>query len=127
MGKYRFTTNPSVYKKDRSLIPGGIVGKNMNIYPKTERPAEEDSKNRKAVVERINILIKEGKTIEDAVDEIYSNIEIRKQFEYLEKHGIDLKVTFKSWYNGINKNKSRGINFYTAGNAGIKPDEENEK
>ena len=108
--KKRFT-NYSLYFDKNDRMRKGIITESFNTNPEFDDPAKNDRDNRREVVERIKEIIDNGKSIEEAVTEIYSTEDIRNSFKYLEKAGIDLKKAFKSWYEGYIKriNDERNI------------------
>lgn len=86
-----------------------------SLYQKEKNPAEDDRINRVNLVKRIENDIKNGKTLDEIVDVLSKDEEIKSQFSYLEKHGIDLRKTFKSWYENREKNKDRKSVFIRKG------------
>ena len=80
---------------------------NIPLYQKEKNPAEDDRINRINVVKRIETAVASGKELDEIVDALSKDEEIKSQFSYLEKHGIDLSKTFKSWYENREKNKDR--------------------
>ena len=95
----RFIRNSYAFdKNDRRRK--GFISDSFYTNQEYDDPAKKDRENRKEVIDRIENLISEGCLIEDAVLQVYSDETIRKNFEYLEKRGIDLKKIFGSWYEG---------------------------
>ncbi len=114
MSYYKRIQNYAIDKNGR-YIPGS--SNNFSVIEKNENPADKDTDNRKRVLKSIEEHIKNGKTLEEAAEIISSNEEIKKQFEYLTRVGIELSKTFESWYTGFQKSKSKLQNLYTRGTA----------
>ena len=85
------------------------------LYQREKNPAEDDRVNRINLVKRIETSISDGKELDEIVDALSKDEEIKSQFSYLEKHGIDLGKTFKSWYESREKNKDRKSVFMEKG------------
>ena len=86
-----------------------------SIYRKERNPADDDRINRINVVKRIESAISDGKELDEIVNALSKDEVIKSQFSYLEKHGIDLSKTFKSWYENKEKNKDRKSVFIRKG------------
>lgn len=90
-----------VDKSGNPRPPRGIRGKLcVPVHnPKEEvHPADKDRDNRRTVLKTIDNLINEGKTKEEAFDIICSNEEIKSQFAYFEKNGLDFRKIVEQWY-----------------------------
>ena len=120
MSKERFKKNHIFFTNSNVRRPGGVVGYSLHPENKAYNPAAEDTKNRRNVVERMEGLIKDGKTLDEAAKEVFSDENVQKQFEYLKKAGIDLETVFKSWYDGYQRRNKQHKNFYMNGNGGLR-------
>lgn len=99
----------------RTKYRPGTISNQLPIHYANEDPARRDRENRLNVVERIGQLIEEGKDLDEAVNILLSDNEIKRQFHYLESQGIDLANSFKGWYNGTKKREKFKDNFYNRG------------
>lgn len=95
--------------QQRNILRAGTT------YKKERNPAEDDRVNRINLVKRIETAVSDGKELDEIVDALSKDEEIKSQFSYLEKHGIDLSKTFKSWYETREKNKDRKSVFIRKG------------
>lgn len=65
-----------------------------------ESKSKDDTQNRVKVIKKVAQYVKEGMTKEQAIDKIIKEEkELVENFEYLTKHGLDLKVCFNNWVN----------------------------
>ena len=100
--------------KTGEKIKGGINADNIfrekNRIPK---PLNRDSENRKYIKKLIIENIKAGKTKEEALDIAMSD-ERAKEFDYLEKNGLNKRQCFYNWAKGYKENleKNNKGNFY---------------
>lgn len=112
----------TMYKSGGGRRPGMF-----SDYPvkkmQEENPADKDKENRLNVIKQIEKYISEGKTFDEALNILcpkndenkYIKTKYTEQFEYLMRNGLDLRNTFKSWYESYQKNLKRRINWVTGG------------
>lgn len=100
MKKYSVIDRTS--SSNRRYIPGTMVDLSIAKI-KTEDPAAEDRKNRKKVVDRIEMLVNSGIELEEACNTIVEAY--KDNFKYLPKE--NLAQIFAGWYNGKIKAKNR--------------------
>ena len=63
-----------------------------------ESKSKDDTQNREKIVKKIIQYVKAGMTKEQAIDKVIKEEkELVEKFEYLTKHGLDLKVCFNNW------------------------------
>ena len=90
----------------------GLFSDHINERPPEKHPADDDKRNRENVRKSIEKYLDEGKSLEEAVDILASDEKINKQFEYLKKHGINLRDTFKNWYLKYQDTSKNRISLY---------------
>ena len=71
------------------------------------RKTNPDTINRKEVIQKMMDKINNGASIDEAVDSVLEDSEIRGQFSYLEKNGLDIRVCFKNWVTANIKNEEK--------------------
>ena len=103
--KDRYNMYPRKFDSNGSYRPGSQT--NIYIPTKGSSKQSQDTLNRINVINQIKKYLKEGKTLEEATTVLASNEEIKKQFEYLSKIGIDLNTLFQNWYNSREKGRQR--------------------
>ncbi len=112
MGYYK--KNNYAFNKS-GFYRAGRITSSINVPIKAEDPSKNDRENRNNVLKSIEEYISKGKTLDEALEILSSDEVIKKQFEYLKRNGLDLRNTFKSWYESYKKSLKKPINWYTGG------------
>lgn len=78
------------------------------VYDENRTIGSKDTYNRDYVIRKVISDIKNGFSLEQALDKIMED-DIVKEFEYLKKNGIDIKSCFKDWVEREIKKPRRNI------------------
>ncbi len=107
MRDYNHTSRYNRYSKSINKNGTYRPGSSSNMYIRDNKtsPESQDTVNRRNVISKIEEGLKTDKTLEEITTILASDEEIKKQFDYLTKAGIDLKTVFQNWYNSLKKRK----------------------
>ena len=105
---YKYNTNKRKVYDPRTYTDFGSIKPTEKT--EVEKRMEADKIYRKTVIKTIESKIGKAK-LEDIVREIAKSPMIKKHFEYLIRHGINLESTFIDWYNAYVSSKERGNPF----------------
>lgn len=85
--------------RKRKFCPGLAAEFAASAIRKPEKPEESlDTQTRRFVVQEIKEYMKDGTSLEDAIEEFISdNPGIVNKFHYLEKNNVDLRGCFSRW------------------------------
>lgn len=83
--------------KRGELFPGMTASiAKADLRRKNGNPKTKDTENREYVQNKIIEYIEKGLSKEKAIEEIMKD-PIVKEFEYLTKNGLDIRICFKNW------------------------------
>ena len=86
------------------------VEEDMRRISAYSRQPVEDTINRREILEKIKEALDNGVDLETITKELSEDELVKEKFDYLIKHGIDLKTVFANWYKSYKENKEKNLN-----------------
>ena len=103
-----YTRTKGWYNKN-GKVREGLTINNINTYTQTDDPAKKDRNNRMAALKKIIDHVESGKELDEAIEIVANDVEVRDNFKYLIDAGIDFKKLLRSWYES---NMAKDKTFY---------------
>ena len=95
---------------NRTAIPGLSANYVQKLIKKEEsmqnKTVNQDTQNRKYVIQKVNEFMQEGRSIEEAVDLIMKD-DIIKEFDYWVKNNLDVRQCIINLVTSNSKNRNR--------------------
>lgn len=85
----------------RNYGPGykpGTISNSVRVPYQKEDPAKADRDNRTKVLETLIKYVESGMNLDQAIEILVENDEVKSNFAYLTKAGVDLNTLFRNLY-----------------------------